>query len=129
MNKIFLGIFAVALYFAVGQALQCYECKLGFWSLCITTKKTCEADERCFSGVGKAAGLVDIKKKGCLKVAECNKTEQVNFPSNSSTQVYQMTKTCCSTDLCNSAPGHFHISAVGMAFTTISSVFVVKFLI
>ncbi|KAI2644534.1 Sperm acrosome membrane-associated protein 4 [Labeo rohita] len=113
----------------MGQALQCYECKLGFWSLCITTKKTCEADERCFSGVGKAAGLVDIKKKGCLKVAECNKTEQVNFPSNSSTQVYQMTKTCCSTDLCNSAPGHFHISAVGMAFTTISSVFVVKFLI
>jgi len=74
-----------------------------------------------------SAGVVDIKMKGCLEVSKCNKTEQVNFPSNSSTQIYKMTKTCCSTDLCNSALGHF--SAVSMAFTTITSVFMLKFLI
>ncbi|KAL1255492.1 hypothetical protein QQF64_013553 [Cirrhinus molitorella] len=129
MNKIFHGFFAVALYFAVGQALQCYDCKLGIGSLCITTKTTCGANEHCFSGVGKAVGLLDIKMKGCLEVTKCNRTEQVNFPSNSSTQFYQMTKTCCSTDLCNSAPGHFHVSAISMVLATISSVFMVKFLI
>lgn len=37
-----------------GQALECYNCKLGFFSLCITTKKTCDSGEHCFSGVGKA---------------------------------------------------------------------------
>ncbi|XP_026096669.1 sperm acrosome membrane-associated protein 4-like [Carassius auratus] len=129
MNKVFLGLFAVALYFAVGQALQCYECNLGLWNLCITSKKTCDAGQQCFSGIGKAGGLVDIKMKGCLEVSKCNKTEQVNFPSNSSTNVYQMMKTCCSADLCNSAPAHFHVSALSMAFTAISSLFMVKLLI
>ncbi|XP_016368511.1 sperm acrosome membrane-associated protein 4-like [Sinocyclocheilus rhinocerous] len=131
MNKIFLGIFAVDLstLYLSGQALQCYECKLGFWYLCITSKKTCDAGEHCFSGIGKAGGLVDIKMKGCLEVSNCNKTVEANFPSNSSTKVYQMKKMCCSTDLCNSAPGHFHMSAVSMAFATINSVFTVKFLI
>ncbi|XP_043090064.1 sperm acrosome membrane-associated protein 4 [Puntigrus tetrazona] len=126
MNKILLGVFAVALCFAAGQALQCYECKVGFWNLCITSKITCNTGERCFSGLGKAAKFVNIIKKGCLEVASCNKTEQLNFPSNS-TILYEMTKTCCSTDLCNSAPGHFHVSALSMAFTTVSSLFVVKF--
>ncbi|KAF4100050.1 sperm acrosome membrane-associated protein 4 [Onychostoma macrolepis] len=128
MNKIVLGIFAVTLYFAVGQALQCYECKVGLWDLCFTTKQPCGNNEHCYSGVGKAGGFVDIKKKGCLEVAKCNNTEKVHFPTNGST-IYHMTKTCCSTDLCNSAPGHFHVSAVSMAFATISSVFMVKFLI
>uniref|UniRef100_A0A671PVK3 UPAR/Ly6 domain-containing protein n=1 Tax=Sinocyclocheilus anshuiensis TaxID=1608454 RepID=A0A671PVK3_9TELE len=87
------------LYFSC-QALQCYECKLGFWYLCITSKKTLI----CFS----CEFPVQFKHQGT---------------------VYQMKKTCCSTDLCNSAPGHFHMSAVSMAFATISSVFTVKFLI
>ncbi|XP_059366317.1 sperm acrosome membrane-associated protein 4-like [Carassius carassius] len=129
MNKVFLGIFAVVLYFTVGQALQCYECNLGVWNLCITSKKTCDAGQQCFSGIGKAGGLVDIKMKGCLEVSKCNITEQVNFLSNSSTKVYQMMKTCCSADLCNSAPAHFHLSALSMAFTATSSVFMVKLLI
>ncbi|XP_052440532.1 sperm acrosome membrane-associated protein 4 [Carassius gibelio] len=129
MNKILLGIFAVAICFAVGQALQCYECKLGIWDLCITSEKKCNDGEHCFSGVGTAVGLVDIKTKGCLELSRCNKTEQTNFPSNSSNKVYQLTKTCCSADLCNSAPAHFHMSAVSVAFAAISAVFTVKYLI
>ncbi|XP_067281299.1 lymphocyte antigen 6 complex locus protein G6d [Pseudorasbora parva] len=131
MNKIIFCLFAVVLYFAVGQALQCYKCDLGVGSLCFTTKTTCDAGQHCFSGVGKAAGFVDIKMKGCLELAKCNKTEQVSFPSNSSSKVtfYTMEKTCCSTDLCNSALSHFHFSAVSMAFTIITSLFMVKILI
>ncbi|XP_051728863.1 lymphocyte antigen 6 complex locus protein G6d [Ctenopharyngodon idella] len=127
MNKIIFGFFAVFLYFAVGQSLECYDCKLGLGSLCYTTKKTCDAGQQCFSGLGTAVGFVDIKMKGCLEVSKCNKTEQETLFSNSSAKIYQITKTCCSTDLCNSALGHF--SAVSMAFTTITSVFMVKFLI
>lgn len=46
---------------ATGQALQCYECKIGFWNLCITGKVTCEAGQHCFSGVGKAGEKLTVQ--------------------------------------------------------------------
>ncbi|XP_051520644.1 prostate stem cell antigen [Myxocyprinus asiaticus] len=128
MNKIVFSLFAVALCLAVGQALQCYECTLGFGNMCITTQKTCDAGTLCFTGVGMAAKFLEIKMKGCLEITKCNQTENVNFPANSNTTLYKMTKTCCSTDLCNSAMGHPHLSAVSLTFATISSVLMVKFL-
>lgn len=70
-----------------------------------------------------SAGFLEVKMKGCLAVAQCNKTENVNFPSNSST-VYTMTKTCCNTDLCNSAPGRSHVSALMMTLTAIAVKFI-----
>ncbi|KAM9838462.1 prostate stem cell antigen-like [Aulostomus maculatus] len=123
MNRIVLQVLAVGLCFAIGQALQCYECKLGFWNLCITTKETCSEGEHCFSGTGKAAKFMDIKMKGCLAEAECNKTEQVNFPSSSSNStLYKMTKTCCNTDLCNAAPGLPGSSGLPLVLATITAV-------
>ncbi|KAK7139140.1 hypothetical protein R3I93_016310 [Phoxinus phoxinus] len=129
MNKITFGFFAVCLYFTVGQALQCYKCDLGLLNICRTTKMPCAENQLCFNGLGKAVNVLKYKVKGCLDVAECNKTETTNFPGSSETTVLEVTKTCCSTDLCNSALGQFHFSAVSMAFTTISSVFMVKILI
>ncbi|KAK7124607.1 hypothetical protein R3I94_018851 [Phoxinus phoxinus] len=129
MNKITFGFFAVCLYFTVGQALQCYNCDLGLWNLCIKTKKVCTDNQQCFNGMGTAANLLKYQTKGCLDLAKCNKTETTNLPGSSDTPVLEVTKTCCSTDLCNSALGQFHFSAVSMAFTTISSVFMVKILI
>lgn len=130
MNRVILQLVAVGFCFAVGQALQCYKCKVGFWDLCITTKTTCENGEQCFSGVGKAAGFVDIKTKGCLIKAECNQTKDVNFPSSSSnTTVYTMTKTCCDTDLCNKAPGLPGVSGLPLALATITALFVANVLV
>lgn len=84
----------------------------------------------CFLASVFSANILDYKTKGCLDVSKCNQTEQVNLPGKSNSTILKVTKTCCSTDLCNSAPlGHFHFSAVSMAFTTISSVFMVKILI
>ncbi|KAF7664079.1 hypothetical protein LDENG_00190650 [Lucifuga dentata] len=106
------------------QALQCYECKIGFWNLCYTTKTTCDTGEHCFSGVGKAAGFMDIKTKGCLNMAQCNKTEDVNFPaSENSTKLYSMTKTCCDTDLCNAAPGLPTTPGLTLALASVTAVF------
>ncbi|XP_061521485.1 sperm acrosome membrane-associated protein 4 [Phycodurus eques] len=104
MNRILFHLFAVGVCVAVGHALQCYECKIGFWNLCITKKIMCDKGEHCFTGKGFAAGFVDVTIKGCLAELECNSTKDVNFPSSSNTTIYKMTKTCCNSNLCNAAP-------------------------
>ncbi|KAI7799110.1 prostate stem cell antigen [Triplophysa rosa] len=125
MNKVFLLVLAVALCFIGAQALECYQCTAGVGSLCVTSKVTCtSSSEHCFSGVGKAVGFLDIKSKGCLGVSECNKTSNVNFPTNAST-LFSMTRTCCNTDLCNSAPDRSHVSALVM---TLAAVAAIKFI-
>ncbi|XP_034066269.1 prostate stem cell antigen [Gymnodraco acuticeps] len=132
MNRIILQLLAVGFCFAVGQALQCYKCTLGFGDVCITTKTTCKNGEHCFSGNGEAVGFVDIKKKGCLVLAKCNLTENTNLPdsiSSSNTTVYKMTKTCCSTDLCNAAPGLPGASGVSLALATVTALFMANILV
>ncbi|XP_068431898.1 sperm acrosome membrane-associated protein 4-like [Clinocottus analis] len=127
MNRVILQLIAVGFCFAVVQSLQCYKCTIGFGDLCITTKTTCDAGEHCYSGVGKAAGFVDIKMKGCLAVAMCNKTEDANFPASSSnTTIYTMTKTCCNTNLCNAAPG---TSGLSLALATVTALFMANILV
>ncbi|XP_040909309.1 prostate stem cell antigen [Toxotes jaculatrix] len=130
MNRIILQLFAVGFCFAIGQALECYKCKIGLFNVCLTTKETCQQGEQCYSGIGKAAGVLDISMKGCLAEAECNKTQQVNFPSdNSNSTVYTMTKTCCSTDLCNAAPGLPVASGVSLTIATVTALFVANVLV
>ncbi|TMS18064.1 sperm acrosome membrane-associated protein 4 [Larimichthys crocea] len=125
MNRVILQLFALGFCFAVGQTLQCYKCNIGIWNMCLTTKMTCGSGEQCFSGIGKAASFVDISMKGCLAVAECNQTKEVNFPSSTSNStVYTMTKTCCSTDLCNAAPGLPATSGLNLALATFTALFV-----
>lgn len=122
MNRIILQLFAVGLCVAIGQALVCYKCDIGFGRLCITTQQTCSSGQLCFSGVGKAVGFLDIKTKGCLDTVNCNKTESTTFGSNNT--VYSLTKTCCNTDLCNAAPGMPGTSSLTLALTAISALFV-----
>ncbi|XP_033492127.1 sperm acrosome membrane-associated protein 4 [Epinephelus lanceolatus] len=130
MNRIILQLFAVGFCFAVAQAMECYKCPIGLWNLCITTKTTCKSGEHCFSGVGKAAKVIDIQMKGCLEVAKCNMTEDVNFPSSSSnTTVYSMTKTCCNTELCNAAPGLPGASGLSLAFAAVAALFMANILV
>ncbi|KAI4890952.1 hypothetical protein NFI96_024162, partial [Prochilodus magdalenae] len=110
------------------HALQCYDCKLGFWDVCVTKNVTCDPDQACYSGTGKAAGIIKLKMKGCLKVSECNKTSDVNFPSDSNTTIYKMTKTCCSTDMCNAAPG-LSLHTLMLAFASLTSLLAAKVLL
>ncbi|XP_029370805.1 sperm acrosome membrane-associated protein 4-like [Echeneis naucrates] len=130
MNRIILQLFAVGFCFAVGQALQCYKCKLGIWNLCITSITTCEEGEHCFNGVGHAVSFMNITMKGCLKVADCNQTKEVNFPtSTSNSTAYSMTKTCCTTNLCNAAPGLPGAAGVSLAFATVATLLAANILV
>ncbi|XP_069054806.1 prostate stem cell antigen-like [Lepisosteus oculatus] len=115
MNKVVFAVSAVVLLFGVGEALRCYKCDVGFWNLCVTSIINCTGStDQCFSGIGKAAGFVDINQKGCLPGASCNLVSNVTFAG---TSLYTMNKTCCATDLCNGAgaPGLSALSAVAVA--------------
>ncbi|KAK9526648.1 hypothetical protein VZT92_015333 [Zoarces viviparus] len=74
-------------------------------------------------------GFLKIKKKGCAKVTECNKTENVHFPANTNNTVYTITKTCCSDDLCNYAPGLPGTSGLSLALATITALFMANILV
>ncbi|KAL4629620.1 sperm acrosome membrane-associated protein 4-like [Arapaima gigas] len=122
MNRFIFSICAVGLFFAAGQALQCYKCDIGFWNLCITTKTDCTGTDQCYSGVGKAAKVIDIKMKGCLNVSECNRVTDVTFTGNSI--LYQMNKTCCNTDLCNAAPHQARVTLLSLTLATLAGAIV-----
>lgn len=36
------------------ELMKCFQCDLGFWDVCYTTKTICTLEERCFTGRGKA---------------------------------------------------------------------------
>ncbi|XP_062855932.1 sperm acrosome membrane-associated protein 4-like [Trichomycterus rosablanca] len=101
MNRTITGLLILALCLAAGHALQCYKCDLGLGSLCLTSKTTCQTGELCFNGKGTAAGVIKFTQKGCLAVADCNKTSNVNIQGSNDTITYEINKTCCATDLCN----------------------------
>ncbi|KAF4081684.1 hypothetical protein AMELA_G00164100 [Ameiurus melas] len=128
MSKILVGILTVALCFSLGYTLQCYKCEIGVFGLCITSKITCDANQQCFSGQGKAVGFVDVSMKGCLDVGSCNQTSNVNFPTNTST-AYKMTKTCCNIDLCNAAAPLSHTHTLTLAIASLATMLLTKVLV
>uniref|UniRef100_A0A4W4GFN5 UPAR/Ly6 domain-containing protein n=1 Tax=Electrophorus electricus TaxID=8005 RepID=A0A4W4GFN5_ELEEL len=108
------------------KVLQCYECALGLWNICITSTITCQTGQQCYSGVGKAAGFFQLSMKGCLQAIDCNQTSDVTFPAGSNSTIYKMTKTCCSTDLCNTAPSLPHLHTLSLLLFSLMSVFIAK---
>ncbi|KAG7475668.1 hypothetical protein JOB18_035405 [Solea senegalensis] len=83
------------------EVLECFRCDLGFWDACYTTQTNCSLGERCFTGRGKAADVLDVKTLGCAKAEECGvETTVALFPNNT---IFVMTKHCCDTPFCNSA--------------------------
>merc|ERR1739838_220753 len=129
MNRVILGVFAAGFCFAFVHALECYNCEIGIGSVCLTTKKTCGTGEHCYSGAGKAIGdLVTITMKGCIAEDKCNKTEAVHWPNNSS-KVYDMTKTCCATDLCNAATRLPTVTVLPLTLATLTTIVMAKILV
>ncbi|GAA6068614.1 sperm acrosome membrane-associated protein 4 [Tachysurus ichikawai] len=66
--------------------------------------------------------------KGCLNIADCNKTTDVPFSSGSNTTIYKMAKTCCETDLCNTAAPLTNTHTLNLAIASLATVLVTKVL-
>ncbi|XP_060949358.1 lymphocyte antigen 6 complex locus protein G6d-like [Limanda limanda] len=128
MNKIIHQLLVLGFCIAIGQALQCYNCKIGAFGVCITTKTDCAAGEKCFSGNGTAVtAVLKTMQKGCLKEAECNKTTDKGVISKY--PLFSTTKTCCNTDLCNAAPGLPGASGLSLALATITALLMAQVLV
>ncbi|KPP64999.1 Sperm acrosome membrane-associated protein 4 precursor-like [Scleropages formosus] len=112
MSVTVVSMLVTLVLFTQSWALNCYKCDLGLWNMCITTTTSCKCGESCFTGFGKAAKLLDIRMKGCLKSKDCNTVSTVEFLSNAT---YSMMKTCCATDLCNVAPGLSQLALLSLA--------------
>ncbi|CAL8290804.1 unnamed protein product [Merluccius merluccius] len=86
------------------ELLECFRCDLGFWDTCYTTTVFCSSGEKCFTGRGKAADILDVKTQGCVKTEECSAESTLELYPN--TTIYTMTKHCCDTPFCNAAHTH-----------------------
>ncbi|XP_057684351.1 sperm acrosome membrane-associated protein 4-like isoform X2 [Corythoichthys intestinalis] len=127
MNRIIFQLVVVGVLFAVGQALKCYSCSIGYWNKCVTTEMTCPDGERCYSGKGKADNVEDAAMKGCAAVEVCGTTVDEEFtPEGGTATTYKMKKICCTTDLCNAAPG---VSSSALVLSTIAALLMAHILV
>ncbi|XP_067094833.1 protein Bouncer-like [Osmerus mordax] len=103
------------------EPLECFRCDLGFWDACFTTKTNCSAGERCYTGRGRAADVLDVKMLGCVRAEECEVVTRVEIFPN--TTFYTMTRSCCDTDLCNTAPSLPLTTPLPLAVASLSAIF------
>ncbi|XP_018542696.2 sperm acrosome membrane-associated protein 4 [Lates calcarifer] len=86
-----------------GESLTCYTCKMGFKGKCLfTSTETCSNSKpNCYWGslAFNVSRLMSLQTRGCLASSLCNQTETGTLL----TAGYSITRTCCSTNLCNGA--------------------------
>ncbi|GAA6235551.1 sperm acrosome membrane-associated protein 4-like [Lates japonicus] len=103
MKKLLLVCAVFMAMFFAGESLTCYTCKMGFKGKCLfTSTETCSNSKpNCYWGslAFNVSRLMSLQTRGCLASSLCNRTETGALL----TAGYSVTRTCCSTDLCNGA--------------------------
>ncbi|KAM3910715.1 lymphocyte antigen 6 complex locus protein G6d [Leptodactylus fuscus] len=80
----------------IGHAMECYSCDYG---TCLFPMKTsCSPLQVCGTATAKT-GNIGLKQKGCLNAIECLTESSVTYIGMTITT----TRSCCITNLCNSA--------------------------
>lgn len=80
----------------IGHTLDCYSCDYG---TCLFPSKTsCGFLQICGTETAKA-GYLNMKQKGCVNPTDCLTDSSVSYLGVTVTT----TRSCCITDLCNSA--------------------------
>ncbi|XP_062386072.1 lymphocyte antigen-6, epidermis [Sardina pilchardus] len=116
MAKVLWAIVAVATCFVMAESLRCNSCAVGLLGKCLlSSEKTCSGSEdRCYTGKAEfnITGAVTFETSGCLVNTSCVKSTGSVLGVG-----YTVTRTCCSTDLCNAATsGHLPVTtAIGAA--------------
>ncbi|XP_044124356.1 sperm acrosome membrane-associated protein 4 [Bufo gargarizans] len=80
----------------IGHTLDCYSCDYG--TCLIPSKLSCGVLQICGTDTAKA-GYIGMKKKACVYPTECLTESSVSYLGVTVTT----TRSCCFTDLCNSA--------------------------
>ncbi|XP_040179448.1 lymphocyte antigen 6 complex locus protein G6d-like [Rana temporaria] len=82
----------------LGHAIDCYSCVYG---VCILPpKESCSFGQVCGTETAKDnAGLLNLKKKGCISLTDCLSESSVSYLGYTVTTK----RSCCLTSLCNSA--------------------------
>ncbi|XP_051762448.1 toxin 3FTx-Psa1-like [Ctenopharyngodon idella] len=100
MNRIVLGVIAVIGFFTLSEALTCNSCKVGVLGKCLLSSKVdCTTSmNNCFSAKAEfnVTGFLSLSTSGCT--SDCNNTVGSILGAG-----YTVTKSCCTTDLCNGA--------------------------
>ncbi|XP_035762460.1 sperm acrosome membrane-associated protein 4-like isoform X3 [Neolamprologus brichardi] len=102
MKNLLWSCAAVMTLFATVDSLTCETCDFKILGYCMHTDPVnCTGSQtNCFTGVAKfnKISLLNIYERGCIEPAECrNETGSILYVN------YTVTRTCCSTDLCNGA--------------------------
>ncbi|KAM9838407.1 sperm acrosome membrane-associated protein 4-like [Aulostomus maculatus] len=94
---------ALMAIFVTGESLTCNTCRLGFARRCLfSSTQTCsDSEPNCYWGklAFNISDLFSMETRGCMASSLCNQTETGALLSAG----YTVTRTCCSTDLCNGA--------------------------
>ncbi|XP_029370216.1 sperm acrosome membrane-associated protein 4-like [Echeneis naucrates] len=101
MNKFLWSCAALLALCVTVRSLSCYTCDVAVLGYCLHDKHiNCISNQTsCFTAVAKFSGdLLDIHEKGCAEVTQCSNTSGHILNVN-----YTITRTCCGSDLCNSA--------------------------
>ncbi|XP_035847516.1 CD59A glycoprotein-like [Sander lucioperca] len=83
------------------ESLSCYTCDEGILGTCLfkASVNCTKTQDRCLTAVAKfSADLLDIHERGCIENSNC-----VNDNGTILNVNYTITRTCCSTSLCNGA--------------------------
>ncbi|XP_005748749.1 sperm acrosome membrane-associated protein 4-like [Pundamilia nyererei] len=101
MKTLLWSCAAVMTLFVTVESLTCETCDFKILGYCMHTDPVnCTGSQtNCFTGVAKfTISLLNIYERGCIEPAECrNETGSILYVN------YTVTRTCCSTDLCNGA--------------------------
>ncbi|KAM3597000.1 uncharacterized protein V6R79_024368 [Siganus canaliculatus] len=89
--------------FVAAESLTCHTCRFGYRGKCVfpSTETCSDSEPNCYCGnlIFNNTRLMRLETRGCLASSLCNQTESGALL----TVGYTVTKTCCSTDLCNKA--------------------------
>ncbi|XP_068603754.1 prostate stem cell antigen-like [Brachionichthys hirsutus] len=102
MNKLLLSCAAFLTLFVTVESLICRSCDVSVLGFCLASDHVnCAKNQtNCFDAIVEfSSNLLPIYARGCIEESMCE--NQTNQPILTFT--YNITMTCCSTDLCNSA--------------------------
>ncbi|XP_035537817.1 protein Bouncer-like [Morone saxatilis] len=101
MNKYLWSCAAILTLFVTVESLTCNTCDLSVLGSCFfDSPVSCNKNQtRCYIAVANIQGLLNVHARGCTVESDCKNQTGLSIL----TYKYNITRSCCSTNLCNGA--------------------------